>query len=118
MVQATLTPKSLAKSRRRKMVRKQIYIHPQQDTKLKELADRQHVTEAELIRQAVDILLDQPTTKGSNALPMHEAAWQEILAFVGQLEQNMLLGEPYTWSRADGYSDERALRGWNTLVNS
>lgn len=109
MVQATLAQKSPSKSRRRKMLRKQIYLQPQQDTKLKELAARQHITEAELIRQAVDTLLDKPTGKDNSALPVHETAWQEILAFVEQFEQNVKPGGPYRWHRADGYGDERAL---------
>jgi hypothetical protein len=103
----TRTPKS------KKMVRKQIYIHPQQERQLKELAVQYDATEAELVRQAIEMLLNQ-TPRGQGALPFHEASWQEILAFVDEREQNVPSGEPYKWNRADAYDDERAQRTWNT----
>jgi hypothetical protein len=37
-----------------KMVRKQLYIGPEQDRKLKRLASARHCTEAEVMRDAID----------------------------------------------------------------
>lgn len=104
--------------KRKKMVRKQIYIHPQQEALLKELAIRQQATEAELVRQAIEMLLNQPSTQHKSLLPIHEASWQQILAFVEQREQNVPPGEPYKWNRTDAYDDERAGRPWNKPENS
>jgi hypothetical protein len=45
-----------------KMVRKQVYITPEQERKLKECSKRLGVTEADLIRRAVDLLdVNQPS---------------------------------------------------------
>src|ERR1041384_5191957 len=40
------------------MVRKQLYIEPAQDRKIKRIAAQRHCTEAEVIRRAVDELAD------------------------------------------------------------
>ena len=40
------------------MVRKQVYLAPEQDRKLKSLASRRRCTEAEVIREALDRLPD------------------------------------------------------------
>lgn len=120
MAQATLTKDSpnraAMKPKRRKMVRKQVYLQPQQETKLKELAERQHTTEAELIREAVDAYLNTPSIPNPGNLPLREAAWQQMLAYVREREKEPITGEPYKWKREDGYDngeDGESPRGWN-----
>ena len=100
------------KSTRRKMLPKQIYLLPQQDTKLKVLAHQQRMTEAELIRQAVEAFLAQPVTNGSQHLPPNEAAWQEILASFAEIQNRSFDGEAQRWTRADYYDDPRFQRDW------
>lgn len=116
MAQATLTKDSpnraATKPKRRKMVRKQVYLQPQQETRLKDLAERQHTTEAELIREAIDAFLNRPSIPNPGNLPLREAAWQEMLAYMDKREKEVIPGEPYKWSRSDAY-DEQHPRGWN-----
>jgi hypothetical protein len=108
MTQIATTPQST----RRKMLRKQIYLLPQQDTKLKALAHQQRMTEAELIRQAVEIFLNQPVTNDVKHLPPNEAAWQEILASFEEIRKSGVIGEPHRWRREDYYDDSRYQRQW------
>lgn len=42
-----------------KLVRKQLYIEPRQDSKLKRLAAVRHATQAELVREAIDNLPEE-----------------------------------------------------------
>lgn len=102
---------SVRKLTRRKMRRKQIYLLPQQDTRLKELAHKQLTTEAELIRQAVEAYLNQPMS-GLKHLPPDQAAWQEILASFEEVRKQSVAGEPHRWTRADYYDDPRSQRDW------
>lgn len=108
MTQITTARKGL----RRKMLRKQVYLLPQQDSKLKALAHQQHVTEAELIRQAVEAFLSQPPTNGLKHLPPDEAAWQEILASFEESRTRSVADEAHHWTRADYYDDPRYQRAW------
>ncbi|MFN8493304.1 MAG: hypothetical protein U0350_37245 [Caldilineaceae bacterium] len=99
---------------RRKMVRKQVYLLPQQEVKLKELAQQQLTTEAELIRKAVEAFLSQPTTNIDKQLPPDEAAWQLILASFEEVKQRNVSGEPHRWTRGDYYDDPRYQRNWSS----
>ena len=99
-------------STRRKMVRKQVYLLPQQELKLKALAAQQHTTEAALIRTAVETLLSQPVSNGGKHLPPDEAAWQEILASFEEIRVRSVAGEPQRWTREDYYDDPRYQRAW------
>lgn len=92
---------------RRKMVRKQVYIYPYQETRLKAMAVAQLVSEADLIRQAVDAFLGQPQTAVSKPLPPDEAAWQEILTSFAAVRERSLPGAPHRWTRDDYYDEQR-----------
>ncbi len=61
------------------MVRKQIYIEDRHERLLKRISKTRGVSEAELIRQAID-----RETIGKNAFPFEpdQAAWDEILRSV------------------------------------
>lgn len=91
---------------RRKMVRKQVYIYPHQEARLKAMAVAQLVSEADLIRQAVDAL-GQPQTAVSKPLPPDEAAWQEILASFAAVQERSLPGAPHQWTCDDYYDEQR-----------
>jgi hypothetical protein len=85
-------------------IRKQIYIEPEQEELLKRLAHDTGMSEAQIIRQAIDRHaneLSQPARR--------ERAWAEILAFINKrMEQGPVPGErapegPRTWRREDLY---------------
>lgn len=96
---------------RRRMVRKQIYIYPQQDEQIKRLAQTRATSEAELIREAIEQLLGRHRPHGSNAsLPPDEAAWQALLQAMKEHSQQFSAGEPHRWRREDYYDDERTAR--------
>jgi hypothetical protein len=77
------------------MVRKQVYIRPGQEALLKRLAQETGMTEAELIRQAID------RRSGAVHLPRDLRAWQEERAFIARLiEQGPVPGER-TWRREE-----------------
>lgn len=61
-----------------KMVRKQLYIEPRQDKLLKERARRYRITEADLIRQALDAAL--LTSTGLSA--PDPTAWQQVKRYI------------------------------------
>jgi hypothetical protein len=93
------------------MVRKQFYIHKRQQLLLKRLSQARGVSEAEIVRQAIE-----RETTGSSLLPTppDRAAWEEIVSF---LEARKTLtfgsegGEPYQWNREDAYQErERRLQ--------
>ncbi|MPY87365.1 MAG: hypothetical protein GEU99_05540 [Luteitalea sp.] len=64
-----------------RMVRKQLYIEKRQDDMLKRRAKAQGVTEAELVREA----LDAPVLPASRAFHPDEDAWDSFLRFVRRL---------------------------------
>jgi hypothetical protein len=98
-------------TRRKRMVRKQIYIHPQQEAQLKRLAQQRDTSEAELIREAIEILIDQqPVSQVSKALPPDKAAWQAILESMQKRRGDKAIGKPHRWTREDYYDDERSRR--------
>jgi hypothetical protein len=100
-------PKQAASYKR--MVRKQIYIYRRQNEQLKCLAQQRETTEAELIRQAIEVLLTQPGT-AAQFLPLNEEAWQTLLHSMQAQRASDLTGEPHRWTRADYYDDERSQR--------
>ena len=87
------------------MVRKQFYIHKRQQVLLKRLSQARGVSEAEIVRQAIE-----REATGTSLLPAlpDRAAWEEIVRF---LEDRKALipgsegGEPYQWSREDAYQE-------------
>ncbi len=52
------------------MIRKQIYIKPDQETKLKEIASRFNISESELIREGINKAL-----MGPHAIYKDDKAW-------------------------------------------
>jgi hypothetical protein len=88
------------------MVRKTFYITPRQDALLKRLAQLRGVSEAEIIRQAIDREIErlEPTAA--------QGELSEIENFSKLAKEHRLEGingEPYKWNRQELY-DERENR--------
>ena len=87
------------------MVRKQFYIHKRQQVLLKRLSQTRGVSEAEIVRQAIE-----RETTGTSLLrtPPDRAAWEEIVSFL-DARKALTFGsesdEPYQWNRADAYQE-------------
>ena len=93
----------------KRMVRKQVYIEPEQDRLLKRRAAELGVTESDLIRRSID----QVTRMGVHP-PRDPAAWQRQVAFLAELRRRSEARVPeqdegYKWSREEIY-DERLRR--------
>lgn len=91
-----------------RMVRKQVYIYKQQEAQLKKISEARGVSEAEIVRQAVEREVTQ-------ALGSHhdENAWAKILAFVDGKSKQAAPGKPYQFRRQDAYKERetRLLNG-------
>lgn len=82
-----------------RMIRKQIYIKPEQDEALKQKAKQSGVSEAELIREFIDKGIQQPTEAE------RKKAWQESLAL---MEKRAKMKVPQTgrqWTRDELYEE-------------
>jgi len=84
------------------MVRKQIYIHKRHELLLKQLSQARGVSEAEIVRQAIE--REAAGTPPRSPLP-DRAAWGEILQFVEARRALGTGGEPYRWNREDAYKE-------------
>jgi 23S rRNA pseudoU1915 N3-methylase RlmH len=81
------------------MVRKQVYIERQQDDKLKRLSKRLGVTEAELMRQAIESLPEEKQPKRQ-----HSEAWLRILEIINTRRATLPLSNGgRTWTREQLY---------------
>jgi hypothetical protein len=81
------------------MVRKQVYIEPEQDERLKRRADALGVTESELIRQGID-LVTKP-----RRLPEDQALWQDALAFMRERGRLNVPHGKRSWTREEIYEE-------------
>lgn len=79
-------------------IRKQIYLEPRQETLLKLTAQQTGVSEAEIIRQAIDRHLGSTTPPKTNF-----TAWEEEKTFVNQAKQHPPLPGGRDWRREDLY---------------
>jgi hypothetical protein len=82
------------------MVRKQVYIEPAQERFLKRRATELGVSEAELIRRAIDSLARTP------ARPSFDPdAWETVVASMEERARVPSTGERRTWRREDLYEE-------------
>src|SRR3989442_5459607 len=81
-----------------RMTRKQVYIEPRQNRLLKERARRYRVTEAELIRQAIDRGLERTATRAPDI-----EAWKRIERFIGRRRSQRVRPAKRTWRRGQLY---------------
>jgi hypothetical protein len=87
------------------MVRKQIYIEPRQDKALKKLARKTGMTEAEIIRTALEAHIDELARQ-----QQRKAAWEKVDSFIDQLIAKGPVPGGRTWRREDLYDRPRR---WN-----
>lgn len=85
------------------MVRKQIYISRRQQAMIKRLAEARGLSEAEVIRQAID-------REASHATPQlgrgSQAAWEQAHAvMLSLLSDAGKFTEPIRWNREDLYAE-------------
>ena len=87
------------------MVRKQLYLPRKQDLLLKRLAKRRGISEAEVIRQALEREVEQVTP----AIQDSTAAWEKISRFV-EKRSAMLIGkgQPVHWNRQELYEERES----------
>lgn len=88
------------------MVRKQIYIQQRQQILLRRIAQNREVSEAAIIRQAIDRVLTSPRL---HPIVPDPTAWDEILRFVEEHKTLSPAREPYQWNREDAYKDRMSL---------
>jgi hypothetical protein len=81
------------------MIRKQIYVEPEQDSLLKRLVQETGQSEAELIRQAIDRQLRM--VPGSRR---DLKAWEHERAFVQRLIEQPAAPLPRHWTRDELYA--------------
>ena len=83
------------------MVRKQIYIGKRHDRLLKQISKARGVSEAELIRQAIEreMVGEKPL------LSPDQEAWDKILRFAKTRKALRPNALPYRWDRLDAYEE-------------
>jgi hypothetical protein len=89
------------------MVRKQIYIHKRQDDLIKRLAGARGVSEAEVIRHAIE-----KEMHGSQNLPVSESisALDEFIQLALSKRASVIKSKAYRWNRDEIY--EERLSRW------
>lgn len=86
------------------MVRKQIYIPQRQDALLKRLAKQRGVSEAEVIRQALEREVEAPAPVQNS-----EKAFAQMLAFAAERKAKYPdQGEPFKWHRDELYEERES----------
>ncbi len=86
-----------------RMVRKQIYIEKRQETILKKLARLRKVSEAELIREAINRQINEPAARPFRPDP---EAWEKALEFMRSRQKKAGMNVvPYRWKREDAYEE-------------
>ena len=88
-----------------RMIRKQIYIESRQDNSLKKQAHHLGVTEAEVIRRAID---RQMTSVRINTRDLK--AWNREKAFIARRMARGYVSGVRRWKREDAY--EERLKGY------
>ena len=84
-----------------RMIRKQVYIEARQEAMLKRLARAQGVSEAELIRQAID-----RQVSAGHVLPPETAAWEEAHRLMLALRlRGPIADRARTWTRDELYEN-------------
>jgi hypothetical protein len=90
------------------MIRKQLYIDPHQDAALKRKARELGLSEAELVRRALDAIL----TESTPAAPARPSVLQALLEDAQALSVSHPAPEGYVFKRDDAYDDESRLERW------
>jgi hypothetical protein len=83
------------------MVRKQIYIQERHERLLKRISKARGVSEAELIRQAIE----RETVGEKPVLAPDQESWDKILRFAKSRKTTRPSVRPYRWNRLDAYEE-------------
>jgi hypothetical protein len=94
------------------MIRKQIYIQKSQEEHLKKVAEARGVSEAEIIRRA----LDNEMRLASDYRPAYDhEAWNRIVAFWEELDKRgPVEPHPRDWKREDLYEERMSRHDRNS----
>jgi len=85
------------------MVRKQIYIYKRQDEWLKRQSKFRGISEAEVIRLAID---DQVVPSAGQETHESQTDWQRAIDFMKSLKSRRdQFSEPYKWNRNEIYEE-------------
>ncbi len=85
-----------------KMVRKQIYIQDRQERLLRRIAETRGVSQAEVVRQAIEGQAAGERGTGE----VNPVAWERALALIESLQKRSAADRrPQRWSREDLYED-------------
>ena len=88
------------------MIRKQLYITLEQDRALKHYARQKGMSEAEIVREALDRHLRRNDKKV--VLDSRSKAVEELIKGNEELANHMQIEEGYVFNRADIYLDREA----------
>ena len=91
------------------MVRKQIYLEERQEARLKRVARARGISEAEVIRQAIDRQVGRVPVEAGGGDP---AAWERALRFMRSLAARARKGaQRRDWKREDAYVERLSRHG-------
>jgi hypothetical protein len=82
-----------------RMIRKQVYIEPRHEAILKRVAREKGVTEAQVVREAIEL----EGQRASAPLPPDPRAWEEAKAFMLGLSSQGAIEGGRSWKREDLY---------------
>jgi hypothetical protein len=80
------------------MKRKQVYIHADQDQRLRALARRNGTTESQLLREGVDRILAEPLPQG-----LDHRAWVKSREFIDSLIRRGPVKGRRRWTREEAH---------------
>ena len=84
------------------MIRKQFYIQKRQDALLKRLSKARGLSEAEIIRQAIE---REAAGAPVQPAPADRSAWQELVSFLDARREAAGARQPYHWNREEIYAE-------------
>ena len=91
------------------MVRKQIYLEERQEARLKRIARARGISEAEVIRQAIDRQVRGVEVDTGGGDP---SVWKSALRFMRSLAAHPRKGrQGRTWKREDAYAERLSRHG-------
>ncbi len=96
------------------MVRKQVYLEPRQEATLKQLARERGVTEAEIVRRAIDREVDVTSTRDGQSSPVTRTRQEDIQAFIHSLIAQGAVHsilDMKAWEREKAFIAERMAAG-------
>ncbi len=92
------------------MIRKQLYIDPLQDALLKRKAQELGLSEAELVRRALEIALNEKQKPINSNSSILQAVLDDARAFSRSHQPDT----NYVYKRGDAYANEQRLERWGS----